>query len=133
MLSDDPITVLHDDEKDDISGVEVASILGVAVSMMLLSLSELDELSHFDFGGIPLILFGIASSAAAPILAKQYIFSKYQPPRTEVGTVSMLCVHSIFDSLLSFPVISGPVFPQTVYRHFPFSGRSPSICGALCV
>ena len=43
--------------KSEISGVEVASILGVAVSMMLLSLSELDELTHFDFGGIPLVGF----------------------------------------------------------------------------
>jgi len=83
--------------KEDISGVEVASILGVAVSMMLLSLSELDELSHFDFGGIPLIVFGIASSAAAPILAKQYIFSKYQPPRTEV-----LFFHKLFTAIFLF-------------------------------
>eukprot|EP01083_Nonionella_stella_P005014 14615_1 len=95
--------------KHDISGFEVASILGVAVSMMLLSLSELDELYHFDFGGIPFILVGIVASAAAPILAKQYIFTKYSPKRTEV-----LFFHKFFTAIFLFI----GVLPQFIQLFF---------------
>lgn len=95
--------------KDDISGFEVASILGVAVSMMLLSLSELDELYHFDLSGIPFILCGILASAAAPILAKQYIFTKYSPKRTEV-----LFFHKFFTAIFLFM----GVLPQFIQLFF---------------
>eukprot|EP00484_Ammonia_sp_Unknown_P018320 CAMPEP_0197036046 /NCGR_PEP_ID=MMETSP1384-20130603/13664_1 /TAXON_ID=29189 /ORGANISM="Ammonia sp." /LENGTH=450 /DNA_ID=CAMNT_0042466173 /DNA_START=20 /DNA_END=1372 /DNA_ORIENTATION=+ len=95
--------------KEDISGFEVASILGVAVSMMLLSLSELDELYHFDLSGIPLILFGILASASAPILAKQYIFTKYSPQRTEV-----LFFHKFFTAIFLFM----GVLPQFIQLFF---------------
>ena len=95
--------------KDDISGFEVTSILGVAVSMMLLSLSELDELYHFDLSGIPLILFGILASASAPILAKQYIFTRYAPKRTEV-----LFFHKFFTAIFLFM----GVLPQFIQLFF---------------
>merc|ERR1712013_298433 len=91
--------------KRDISGFEVASILGVAVSMMLLSLSELDELSHFDVSGIPLIVGGVVCSAAAPILAKQYILSRYAVTRTE-----LLFFHKFFTAIFLFMGVLPQIF-----------------------
>ena len=81
--------------KRDISGLEVLSILMVAVSMMLLSLSELDEFTMFNYAGIPLILIGVIAAAGAPVLAKHYIFQIFAPNRTEV-----LFFHKFITALL---------------------------------
>jgi drug/metabolite transporter (DMT)-like permease len=90
----------------EMTGIDVASIIAVAVSMILLSLSELDDVARFSYAGIPLVLVGVVCAAAAPVLAKRYIFTKYKPPRTEV-----MFFHNFFTALF----LAIGVLPQLIF------------------